>query len=318
MDRNPTQHDCSIILGTTAYLNLTVPLSYEQLTASIWQSHHHGDYYRPLTDSSIILGITTHLNRIVPSPCGKIPTSIWQSHNPEDNDPPQLDSSIILGETLPTSTWRFHHPGVHYLLISDCSIIFVTTAYLKLKVPSCWGLLPTSTWHFRHPEGHCLPQLDSFIIRGTTTYLYLTVPSSWGTLLTCTWLVDYPGDHTPPLHVSSIIMEPLSRLPDSSIILRTPPTSTWQFHHIVDHYLPLPDRSIIKGTTTHLFLTVRSLCGPLSTSLRITTHLYIYTWQFHHLGDNYPPLPDCFVIIGATTHHYPTVPSSWGQLPISA
>ena len=247
--------------------------------------------YPPLSDSLIILRTTTHLSLTVPSSWGK-------------HYPPQLDGSIILESTtylyltvpsslspLPISNWKFHHAGDYYQRLPDISVIQRATVYLNWTVSSSGGPLPISTWQFHHLGGHYLPVPDWSIILGITHRLYMSVPSSW-------------NHYHVYLTVQSSFVSPL--------------TSTWQFHHIVDHYLPLPDRSIIKGTTTHLFLTVRSLCGPLSTSLRITTHLYIYTWQFHHLGDNYPPLPDSFVIIGTTTHHYPTVPSSWGQLPISA
>ena len=171
---------------------------------------------------------------------------------------------------------------------------------------------------------------------GTNTNLCLTVPPSWEKQLTSTWLVlsfcgsqptsacqlYHSGTTTPSMTVQS------------SWVL--PPTSTWQFHFTGNHYLPLPDRSIILGTTTQIYLTIRSPWGPISIStwefilLGIKTHLYLTVqsswgplstsaWQLHHHGDHYPSLPDSSIILGTITRLWlVTVPSSLGgPLPTS-
>ena len=157
---------------------------------------------------------------------------------------------------------------------------------------------------------HYPPLTDSSIILGTTTHLYLTVPSSWGPVPISARQFHHPGDYyyhnlTVSASFGHHAVDHYPPLPDSSIMLGTStyrilipsswgplPTSTWQFYHPRDHYLPLPDSSIILVTTTKIYLTVSSSWRSLPTS----------TWQFHRPGDHLPLLPDSSFILGTTNH----------------
>ena len=143
------------------------------------------------------------------------------------------------------------------------------------------GTLHMSTWRFRRPADHSSPQLDSSIILGITTHRYLTLPSTLGSLHTSTCQLQHSRDHST--------------------------MSTCQFNHLVYYHLPLPDSSTILGSSTHLYLTVSSPWGPISTCI----------WQVYHPGDHHPRLPDRSIILGITTHLYLTIPSPWGPLSTS-
>ena len=100
--------------------------------------------------------------------------------------------ALTVLETLPTSTWQFHHPGNLYPLLPDCSIILGTTTHINLTVPSSYGQLSTSSWLSHHPGDHHPRLLDSSIILGITT------PSSWQ--------LYHPVDHNPTQHDWCIIL----------------------------------------------------------------------------------------------------------------
>ena len=258
--------------------------------------------YPPLLQSSIILGINS-LTLTVSSSLGPISTSTRQFHPPRDHHPNLPDSSIIRGTIadfyltvlsswwpLPISTWQFHHPEGP-LAPSTCQLNHPGEHYLPLS--ACANTLET-THHYLTVDNQPLP--DSSLILVTTTQIYLTVTSSWGPQPTSIWQFHLPRDNYPPLPDSSIILEPTSYFyltcPSSWGPL---PFSTWQFRHSGYHCLFLPDSSIILWTTTNINLTFSSLWGNLT---------------FPSSWDQYPPLPDSFIIMGTTTL-YLTVPSIW-------
>ena len=100
------------------------------------------------------------------------------------------------------------------------------------------------------------PLPDCSVILKTINYLNLTVPSSWGPLPISTWLFHHPG------YLYLTVSSPWVSLP----------SSTWQFRQPGYHYTPIPDSSIILGTTNHLYLADLSSCGPLLSSADCLLH----------------------------------------------
>ena len=193
----PLCDDCSIILGTTTHLFVSVLTFWEALHTSfpilgpqptsfrIW--YYPVDHYPPLCDCSIVLGTTTHLFVTVWSSLGPLRTSLWVFYHLVDPYLLLYDSSVILKTTTNLFVSVIHSENRCLPLSSYWEQLGTTTHHFQTVLLS-WGPLYTSLWPLIILRDQYLPLCDCSIILGTSIHLFASVLSSWGPLPTSSWM----------------------------------------------------------------------------------------------------------------------------------